>query len=96
MQAHYVNQHTDVMASMAGKLKPEDDAWLAASKERFDAVLSLLRRRRLDSGRHTTGHPLASILHNKTGLLVLLAKQLLIKLAFGLAINGLRNTSQPR
>ncbi|MCX8231517.1 MAG: hypothetical protein OTJ45_06825 [Alphaproteobacteria bacterium] len=38
MQAHYINQHADVMASMAGKPKSEDDDWVAASRERFDAA----------------------------------------------------------
>jgi len=38
MQAHYINDHADVMASMAGKSKSEGDAWVAAARARFDAA----------------------------------------------------------
>ncbi|MDA0369799.1 MAG: hypothetical protein O3C65_02755 [Proteobacteria bacterium] len=38
MQAHYMNDHADVMASMADKPKSEGEAWVAAAKKRFNAA----------------------------------------------------------
>jgi hypothetical protein len=38
MQAHYMGDHADVMASMADKPKSEGEAWLAAAKKRFAAA----------------------------------------------------------
>jgi hypothetical protein len=38
MQSHYMNDHADVVASMADKPKSEGQAWVTAAKERFDAA----------------------------------------------------------
>ncbi len=38
MQAHYINDHADVMATMAGRPKSEGDAWVAAARARFEAA----------------------------------------------------------
>ena len=38
MQAHYMSEHADVMASMAGKPKGEGMKWMAEMRAKFEAL----------------------------------------------------------
>jgi len=39
MYTHYMADHADVMAAMAGKPKADGEKWMAAAKARFEAAV---------------------------------------------------------